>query len=414
MAVKKKKIKLNKEDKNTNIVNIKVVGVGGGGGNAISRMSLDFPRGVEFVAINTDVQDLEFSSAKKRIHIGKSVTGGLGAGMNPELGAKSAEENKPEIVDALAGADLIFLTAGFGGGTGTGALPIVAEVAREQGALTIAVVTKPFAFEGAHRARIAQEGLMKMRDKVDALIVIPNDRIFSVINKDTPIIKAFEEIDNVLKSAVQGIVDLIVSVGIINVDFADIKAIIKNAGSAIVGVGIGSGQERCTDAVRQALNSPLLGVSSEGARGILFGVSGGRDLKMTEINEAASLISESVDPGAKIIFGAYNDKRLKQGQVKVTLIATGFNDASNRSSIGSLFGSSGSVQKDPAVGALRRSPEIEAAIQKRKRDPLSIMDTDDGRKKEVESVNDVSELENEEIKDSMWDIPTFLRRKKRE
>ena len=412
MAVKNKKIKLNKDDKNKNIVNIKVVGVGGAGGNAISRMSEDFPRGVEFVAVNTDVQDLEFSSAKKRIHIGKDATGGLGAGMNPELGFKSAEENKPEIAEALAGADLIFLTAGFGGGTGTGALPVVAEVAKEQGALTVAVVTKPFAFEGAQRTKIAQEGLMKMRDKVDALIVIPNDRIFSIINKDTAIIKAFEEIDNVLKGAVQGIVDLIVSVGIINVDFADIKTIIQNAGSAIVGVGIGTGQERCADAVRQALNSPLLEVSSEGARGILFGVSGGRDLKMTEINEAAAFISESVDPGAKIIFGAYNDKRLKQGQVKVTLIATGFNDSSARPALGSLFGGSSNSQKDPAIGTLRRSPEIEAAIQRKKKDPLSIMDTDDGKKKD-ESSDDNQSNESGDEKDSIWDVPAFLRRKKR-
>lgn len=396
-------------------VKVKVVGVGGGGGNAISRMYHDFPRGVEFIAVNTDAQDLELTSARRRIHIGQTVTGGMGAGMNPELGARAAEEDRTEIAEALKGADLVFLTAGFGGGTGTGAMPVVAEVAREQGALTVAVVTKPFAFEGTQRARIAQEGIIKLRDKVDALIIIPNDRIFSIIEKDTPIIKAFAEIDEVLKRAVQGIVDLITSAGIINVDFADVKAVMAGAGSAIVGVGVASGQERCTDAVRQALNSPLLEVTPDGAKGVLFGVSGGRDLKMTEINEAAKIITEAVDPGAKIIFGAYHDRRLKQGQVKVMLIATGFADA--RPVLGTLFGSEsrgasgGNIFKrmvEPATPepTVKKEPALTSGLETLKPElTVSGMQA----RREAENNN----KEEKEKAESMWDIPTFLRRKKK-
>lgn len=390
-------------------VKVKVVGVGGGGGNAISRMSKDFIRGVEFIAINTDMQDLEFCEARKKIHIGRNLTSGLGAGMNPEVGAKSAEENKNDVIEALEGADLVFLTAGFGGGTGTGALPVVAEIAKELGILTIAVVTKPFSFEGAQRGKIAQEGIIRLKDKVDALIVVPNDRIFSIINKDTPIIKAFIEIDEVLKNAVQGIVELIVSPGIINVDFADVRTIISGAGSAIVGVGIASGQERATDAARQAINSPLLEVAADGARGVLFGVSGGRDIKMTEINEAAKVITESVDPTAKIIFGAYNDKKLKQGQMKITLIATGF--SGTRPPVSSLFnrGEAGGAQSvAETIGAssiFRKVTDNSASLSSSQKENLF-----NGG---ISKINGREEKDKKEETGSMWDIPTFLRRKKK-
>jgi|SRR3989339_655913 len=390
-------------------VKVKVVGVGGGGGNAVSRMSDDFVRGVEFIAVNTDLQDLELCHVRKKIHIGKNLTGGLGAGMNPEMGARSVEENKNEIVEALSGADLIFLTAGFGGGTGTGALPVVAEIAKENGILTVAVITKPFSFEGVQRSRIAQEGIVKLRDKVDALIVIPNDRIFSIINKDTPIVKAFLEIDEVLKNAVQGIVDLIVTPGIINVDFADVKTVMQNAGSAIVGVGVAGGQERAIDAVRQAINSPLLEVSADGAKGVLFGVSGGRDLKMTEINEAAKIITEAVDPSAKIIFGAYYDKKLKLGQIKVTVIATGFSDA--RPALGSLF-SSGSILSAGMSGRATDTTKKEGSfltIETEKKEEFLPFSTE----KRNSSGSGISKEKEEKRSESVWDIPTFLRRKKK-
>lgn len=389
-------------------VKVKVVGVGGGGGNAISRMSRDFIRGVEFIAMNTDMQDLELCEARKKIHIGRNLTSGLGAGMNPDVGAKSAEENKTDIIDALEGADLIFLTAGFGGGTGTGALPVVAEIAKEMGILTVAVVTKPFAFEGAQRGKIAQEGIMRLKDKVDALIVVPNDRIFSIINKETPIIKAFAEIDEILKNAVQGIVELIVSPGIINVDFADVKTIMSGAGSAIVGVGIASGQERAIDAARQAINSPLLEVAADGAKGVLFGVSGGRDVKMTEINEAAKVITESVDPSAKIIFGAYNDKKLKQGQLKITLIATGFSGA-RMPAVSSLFNKGENQLSSDMNGAssiFKKVTENTSPAVSPKENLFS------GGIVKSNSLNGLDKEKKEE-KISMWDIPTFLRRKKK-
>jgi len=284
---------------------------------------------VDLIAINTDVQDLKHAKVKKKIHIGRNLTKGLGTGMNPDLGMQSAEENRSEIADALKGADMIFITAGEGGGTGTGASPVVADIAKELGILTLAIVTKPFSFEGVQRARLAQDGIMKLRDHVDTLIVIPNDRIFSLIDKDTSLFKAFEKIDEILKNSVLGITELITIPGIVNVDFADVKAIIHEAGSAIIGIGESSGPDRSVSAANQAITSPLLEASIEGAKGVLFSISGHRDLKMNEINEVAKLISENVDQSARIIFGAYHDRKLKKGQLKVTLIATGFNGSFN-------------------------------------------------------------------------------------
>jgi len=386
---------MNKKDnkkKNQNLLRhegakIKVVGVGGAGGNAISRMYDNFIKGVDFIAINTDTQDLELANADTKVHIGKNLTKGLGTGMNPDLGRQAAEETRAEIAELLKGADLVFLTAGFGGGTGTGATPIVAEVAKEMGALTIAVVTKPFTFEGAQRTKLAQDGLTKLRDKVDTMIVIPNDRIFTIIDKDTTLAKAFEAVDKILRYAVQGVAELITLPGIINVDFADVKAVMENAGTALVGIGMGSGKERAVDAVTQAVNSPLLEVSIEGAKGVLFGISGAKDLKMSEINDIARVISESVDSSARIIFGAYHDKRLKDGTIKVTLIATGFSDTA--------------VHKPSQLSGLF------SAQQERKKEPeMPEEDINDSKKRPIKPVKSESESKND-----VWDIPTFLRKK---
>ena len=301
-----------------------MIGVGGGGGKAVTRMIDHKISGVDFITINTDAQDLHFTKARTKIHIGKNLTKGLGAGMNPDLGRQAAEENRDEIHEAIKGADMVFLTCGLGGGTGSGASPVVAEVARDSGALTIGVVTKPFSFEGVQRAKVADDAWHQLRDRVDALITIHNDRILSVVGKDTSLLSAFAVCDDVLRQAVQGISDLIITPGIINVDFADIRAIMADAGSALMGVGFGSGEERATVAARAAVSSPLLDISIEGARGVLFNVSGGPDLTMWEINEAAKVITESIDRDAKVIFGAVHDDRLKKGEIKITVVATGF------------------------------------------------------------------------------------------
>lgn len=305
---------------------IKVIGSGGSGGNALARMIEARIHGVEFIAINTDAQALHATNAPTKIHIGKSLTKGLGAGMNPEVGRQAAEDTKEEIQNALKGADMVFLATGLGGGTGTGATPVVAEIARELGALTVAVVTKPFNFEGAQRSRIAEEGWRNLRDRVDALITIPNDRLLSVIDRKTPLLESFSIVDDVLRQGVQGISDLITIPGIINVDFADVKAVMANSGSALMGIGRASGEDRAIEAAKMAINSPLLEVSIDGARGVLFNVSGGYDMAMAEINEAARIITEHIDADAKVIFGAVIDDKLKKGELKVTVVATGFNN----------------------------------------------------------------------------------------
>lgn len=303
---------------------IRVVGTGGSGGNAINHMLESKVRGVDFIAINTDAQDLHHSLAKKKIHIGKNLTRGLGAGMNPELGKRAAEETKEEIQQSIKGSDMVFIACGMGGGTGTGAAPIVAKTAKELGALTVAVVTKPFSFEGQQRMRLAEQGLEDLRKEVDALIVIPNDRILATVAKDTTLKAAFAACDDILKQAVEGISDLITHPGIINVDFADIRAVMENAGSALMGIGIASGENRAQVAAKAAVSSPLLELSINGAKGVLFAIAGGDDLGMIEVHEAAKVITESVDPNAKIIFGAIKDEKLKKNDVRVTVIATGF------------------------------------------------------------------------------------------
>lgn len=303
---------------------IKVVGVGGGGGNAASRMLNAQIKGVDFIAINTDAQDLHHTNLPVKIHIGKNLTRGLGAGMNPDIGRQAAEENRDEIQDALKGADLVFITCGLGGGTGSGASPVVADAAHDVGALVVAVVTKPFSFEGKKRAAIADEALLALRDRVDTLITIPNDKVLNLIDKSTSVVDAFNIIDDILRQGVQGIADLITYPGIVNVDFADIKVVMSSAGSALMGIGKAMGEDRATVAAKAAINSPLLDISIDGARGILFNVSGGVDLGMNDINEAAKVITESIDPEAKVIFGATHDSRLKKGEIKITVVATGF------------------------------------------------------------------------------------------
>ncbi|PIR38223.1 MAG: cell division protein FtsZ [Candidatus Zambryskibacteria bacterium CG10_big_fil_rev_8_21_14_0_10_42_12] len=303
---------------------IKVLGVGGSGKNAVNHMVNSKVKGVEFIVVNTDAQDLHNSFAKKKIHIGKNLTRGLGTGMNPDMGKRAAEETKEEIQETIKGADMVFIASGLGGGTGTGAAPVVAKTAHELDALTVAVVTKPFSFEGTQRMRLAEKGLEELSKSVDAIIVIPNDRLLATIDKDTSARNAFAMCDDVLKSAVEGISDLITTPGIINIDFADIRAVMANAGPALMGIGKASGEKRAEEAARNAINSPLLELSVNGARGVLFSIAGGEDLTMFEIQDAARVITESADPEAKIIFGTVRDDKLKKGEVKVTVIATGF------------------------------------------------------------------------------------------
>ncbi|MCB9802469.1 cell division protein FtsZ [Candidatus Nomurabacteria bacterium] len=325
--------KKNIEEVNPSIetfANIKVVGVGGSGGSAVNRMVSSKIRGVEFIAVNTDAQALHHSIAPHKIHIGRDTTRGLGAGMDPDLGSKSAEENESDIMSALEGADMVFITCGLGGGTGTGAAPIIADIAREAGALTVAVVTRPFTFEGVQRRDISERGLDRLIDKVDTIITIPNDRLLQIIDKKTSLLEAFSIVDEVLKQGVQGISELITVPGLVNVDFADVKAIMRQAGSALMGIGRAAGENRATEAARAAIDSPLLELSINGATGVLFTIAGSSDLSMFEVNEAAEVITSACDPEAKVIFGAVIDESLGE-EVKVTVIATGFREHNEKS-----------------------------------------------------------------------------------
>jgi len=363
---------------------IKVIGTGGSGGNAIARMLARKIHGVDFVAINTDAQDLHHVKAQEKVHIGKNLTKGLGSGMNPEIGRQAAEENRDEIHEVVKGADMVFVTCGMGGGTGTGASPIIAEAAKDSGALTVAVVTKPFSFEGRQRARIAEEGLAQLKDKVDTLITIPNDRLLTIIERKTPLLEAFAVVDDVLHQAVQGISDLITVPGIVNVDFADVKAVMKDAGSALMGVGRATGEDRAVEAAKAAINSPLLEISIDGAKGVLFNVSGGPDLAMTEINEAAKVITESIDPEAKVIFGAVIDEKLRKGEIRVTVIATGFEEG------------------------ITRKPEN--AQQIRDISPVSAL-KDEDKKRQVPDLKAKTIGVSAESLEDKWDIPPFIRKK---
>ena len=366
---------------------IKVVGVGGGGNKAIQRMMVSKIHGVEFVAVNLDAQDLNIANAPTKILIGKNITRGLGAGMNPEIGQKAAQENKDEISEALKGSDMVFITAGLGGGTGTGAAPIIAEIARDLGALTIGVVTKPFSFEGMARSRIADEGWALLREKVDALITISNDRLLSIIDRKTPLLEAFQKVDDVLHQGVQGISDLITVPGIINVDFADVRTIMQNSGSALMGIGTASGEDRAIDAAKAAINSPLLDISIDGARGVLFNISGGADLAMAEISEAAKIITASIDQNAKVIFGAVQDDTLKKGEIKVTVIAAGFNNPAPKAT----------AARAPATffGSLSNG---NGSMSQNKEEPL-------------QPVKPVPEVVDNGLEEDEFEIPAFIRRK---
>lgn len=312
--------------------NIKVIGVGGGGNNAVNRMITAGLKGVEFITVNTDAQALYLSQAPNKIQIGGKLTKGLGAGANPEIGEKAAQENRDELAQVLRGADMVFVTAGMGGGTGTGAAPIVAEVAKEVGALTVGVVTKPFTFEGRKRLLQAESGINNLKGKVDTLITIPNDRLLQVIDKHTSIVEAFRIADDVLRQGVQGISDLIAVPGLINLDFADVKTIMMDTGSALMGIGTATGENRASEAAKYAISSPLLETSIEGAKGVLLNITGGNSLGLFEVNEAAEIIAQAADPEANIIFGAVIDESMDE-EVRVTVIATGFDQRHGKKSL---------------------------------------------------------------------------------
>ncbi|MFO0704503.1 MAG: cell division protein FtsZ [Candidatus Andersenbacteria bacterium] len=379
---------------------IKVVGVGGSGNAALQRMIQNRIKGVEFIAVNTDAQALHHNDAGTKIHIGKTLTRGLGAGMDPSVGKAAAEESLEEIHEVVKGADMVFVSCGLGGGTGTGAAPVIAQAARDAGALTVAVVTKPFDFEGAQRKAIAQSGLEELQEKVDTMIVIPNDRIFQVIDKKTTLLEAFSIVDEVLFQGVQSISDLITVPGLVNVDFADVRAIMRDAGSALMGMGRATGEERASQAAKQAVDSPLLELSINGAKGILFNVTAGEDLGMVEIDEAAKIITESVDPNAKVIFGAVIDPDMGD-EMKVTVIATGFEGGNRPVSISRGF----------MVPASARRSEARPAAPARPSAPIFGMPFKTHEMARVSSTapssSDDAKLGNE----NELDIPAFIRKK---
>lgn len=368
---------------------IKVIGVGGGGGNAVSSMITEGGIvGVEFIALNTDMQALLNNKATIKIQIGENLTKGLGSGGDPDVGRQAAEESKEKIKEELAGADMVFITCGEGGGTGTGASPIVAEVAKELGILTVAVVTKPFEFEGSKRKSSAHEGIQHLKEKVDTLIIVPNQKILEVIDKKTPILEAFKRIDSVLHQGVRGIAELITIPGLVNVDFADVRTIMSSSGTALMGTGIGSGDKRALVAIKQAISSPLLDLSIDGAKGVLFNVIGGSDLTMSEIDEAASIIAKTVDSEANIIFGAAIDEKMTD-QIQITLIATRFNE--------------GRIK--PFHFQIQPKKIEEEHKEKRENDNLGIDESDERKTKAI--------LEEDEFIDegTELDIPAFLRKK---
>lgn len=374
---------------------IKVLGVGGSGKNALNHMVNSKIKGVDFIAINTDAQDLHHCLAKKKIHIGKNLTKGLGTGMNPELGRRAVEETKEEVQEAIKGADMVFVTCGEGGGTGSGAAPIVAKTAKELGALTVAVVTKPFFFEGAQRMRIAEQALENLRKEVDAIIVIPNDRLLANVDKNTTAKAAFALCDEVLKQAVEGISDLITTPGMINIDFADVRSVMENAGSALMGIGSASGEKRAEDAAKMAISSPLLDLSISGAKGVLFSIAGGDDLTMFEIQDAAKIITESIDPNAKVIFGTVRDEKLKKGEIKVTVIATGFGEAPVHPGVKAKSLFSGNTDKEEVKKQIHN---VVASAKEEK------VDSKEDKKASIPTID---------RDDDDWGaVPAFLRRKK--
>lgn len=392
---------------------IRVVGVGGSGGNAINHMIVSKVKGAEFIAINTDAQDLHRSLAKKKIHIGKNVTRGLGAGMDPDVGRRAAEETREEIQEALKGSDMVFITCGMGGGTGSGAAPIVARTAKEMGALTVAVVTKPFAFEGLQRTRIAETGLAELKKEVDAYIVIQNDKLLTIVDQNTTAKSAFAMCDDILRQAVEGVSDIITTPGDINTDFNDIKTIVEGAGPTLMGIGIADGDQRAREAADRAINSPLLDISISGAKGVLIAVSGNDDLGILEVQEAINSIKEAINnPEAKIIFGVMKDEKMKKGFIRIIVIATGFTDKSGKEverNTNSLFslGNNASTKEREHKGQIFNSiMERKLEEQERESAPLPMKEEEPPQKEELPPI-----IEDE---DETWGaIPSFLRRKKK-
>lgn len=399
---------------------IRVVGVGGSGLNAVNHMINCKVKGVEFVAINTDAQDLHRSLAKRKIHIGKNLTRGLGAGMNPELGRRAAEETRQEIQESLQGSDMVFITCGMGGGTGTGASAIVAKIAKELGALTVAVVTKPFAFEGAQRSEIADRGLSELKKEVDAFLVIPNDKLLSIVEANTTAKNAFALCDEILRQAVEGVSDIITTPGEINTDFNDIKAIMEGAGPALMGIGVAEGDNRARDAAAAAVNSPLLDVSINGARGILFVVAGSEDLGILEVQEAAKVVGESVDKSAKIIFGIMRDEKLKKGQIRIIVIATGFPEHAMEGAVSHLAPAERSLFSMPKQDQEQVRGKIYNEMPKPEKAAPPAPEEEPKKERPEPIVTARSEKPVEPIKpivedDDSWGgaIPSFLRRNKK-
>jgi cell division protein FtsZ len=366
------------------LATIKVIGVGGGGNNAVNRMIEHGVQGVEFIAVNTDAQALNLSKAEVKMQIGAKLTRGLGAGANPEVGKKAAEESKEQLEDALRGADMVFVTAGMGGGTGTGAAPVIAQIARDLGALTVGVVTRPFTFEGKKRSNQASGGIGSMKEAVDTLIVIPNDRLLEIVDKSTPMLEAFREADNVLRQGVQGISDLIATPGLINLDFADVKTIMSNKGSALMGIGVAAGENRATEAAKKAINSPLLETSIDGAQGVLMNITGGSNLSLYEVQEAADIVATASDQEVNMIFGSVINETLKD-EIIVTVIATGFNEEVLQPKA-----------TRPSFGQAK--PQINSVKREQKREEVT--------PQEPVRTNNVSQEET-------LDIPTFLRNRNR-
>ncbi|GIN83790.1 cell division protein FtsZ [Heyndrickxia sporothermodurans] len=368
------------------LATIKVIGVGGGGNNAVNRMIEHDVQGVEFIAVNTDAQALNLSKAEIKMQIGAKLTRGLGAGANPEVGKKAAEESKEQIEEALRGADMVFVTAGMGGGTGTGAAPVIASIAKELGALTVGVVTRPFTFEGRKRSTQAAGGIAAMKEAVDTLIVIPNDRLLEIVDKSTPMLEAFREADNVLRQGVQGISDLIATPGLINLDFADVKTIMTNKGSALMGIGVATGENRAAEAAKKAISSPLLEKSIDGAQGVLMNITGGVNLSLYEVQEAADIVASASDQEVNMIFGSVINEDLKD-EIVVTVIATGFNE-------------------EAAVQVKQTRPSFGSGQVKQNVNPPT------KREPKREEIQEPVRQTNQHAEDTL-DIPTFLRNRNR-
>ncbi|WP_071459365.1 cell division protein FtsZ [Bacillus massilinigeriensis] len=373
------------------LATIKVIGVGGGGNNAVNRMIEHGVQGVEFIAVNTDAQALNLSKAEVKMQIGSKLTRGLGAGANPEVGKKAAEESKEQLEEVLRGADMVFVTAGMGGGTGTGAAPVIAHIARDLGALTVGVVTRPFTFEGRKRANQAAGGINAMKEAVDTLIVIPNDRLLEIVDKSTPMLEAFREADNVLRQGVQGISDLIATPGLINLDFADVKTIMSNKGSALMGIGVASGENRAAEAAKKAVSSPLLETSIDGAQGVLMNITGGTNLSLYEVQEAADIVASASDQEVNMIFGSVINENLKD-EIIVTVIATGFNEeVLQQKPMRQVFGNQQKAAPQAPVQPMRevKREEISQTQEPQRHNPSQ-----------------------QHVEDTL-DIPTFLRNRNR-